>query len=198
MFSQAAASDSRAQTGLGIGLTIVRALVELHGGTVRAESDGPGRGSRFVVTLPTAARREPARPAAAPDAGTVRVQTRVMVVDDNRDAADTMGALLRRLGADVCVVHSGSAALEAFRGFRPAVVFLDIGMPGMDGYEVAHRIREQPDASGAMLVALTGWGQEKDRSRTAEAGFHHHLVKPADLASLSAVLSSTPTQQPLP
>ena len=189
MFSQADASDSRAQTGLGIGLTIVRRLVEMHGGEVRAESDGPGRGSRFTVDLPRAhAQRPQARPAAAPVAA--KPLPRVMVVDDNRDSADTMGAILKKLGAQVCVVHSGPAALQAFSDFRPGVVFLDIGMPDMDGYEVARRIRERPGADGAVLVALTGWGQEKDRSRTAAAGFHHHLVKPAEVGMLQAVLSS--------
>jgi signal transduction histidine kinase/ActR/RegA family two-component response regulator len=197
MFSQADARDSRAQTGLGIGLTIVRSLVEMHGGRVGAESEGPGRGSRFVVTLPRAAGREavPAR-GGAPAAAVALPRSRVMVVDDNRDAADTMGAVLRRLGAEVCVFHDGAAALEALGTFRPAVVFLDIGMPGMDGYEVARRIRGRPDADGIVLVALTGWGQDRDRGRAAEAGFDHHLVKPADLAELRAVLASAPTPAP--
>jgi signal transduction histidine kinase/ActR/RegA family two-component response regulator len=197
MFSQVDARDSRAQSGLGIGLTIVRRLVEMHGGEARAESAGPGQGSRFIVTLPRVRDARPrAMPAPAPAVDGAR--HRVMVVDDNRDSADTMGAVLRKLGAEVCVVHSGPAALEAFGKFRPGVVFLDIGMPGMDGYEVARRIRERSDAEGAVLVALTGWGQDRDRSRTADAGFHHHLVKPADFAALGAVLSSASTRRPLP
>ena len=193
MFSQADASDSRAQTGLGIGLTIVRSLVEMHGGEVRAESEGPGQGSRFIVTLPRARHPRPrARPAPAPAPAAGRGLPRVMVVDDNRDSADTMGAVLKRLGAEVCVVHGGAAALEAFGEFRPAVVLLDLGMPGMDGYEVARRLREQPGAADIALVALTGWGQERDRSSTAAAGFQHHLVKPADIDTLKALLSSLP------
>ena len=191
MFSQADASDRRAQSGLGIGLTIARRLVEMHGGVVRAESDGPGHGSRFTVRLPRAAPgSRPRVEAAATATAAGRALPRVMVVDDNRDSANTMGAILKKLGAEVCVVHSGSAALEVYGDFRPAVVFLDIGMPEMDGYEVARRIRERPGAVAATLVALTGWGQDRDRSRTSAAGFQHHLVKPAELGALRAVLTS--------
>jgi signal transduction histidine kinase len=190
MFSQADASDRRAQTGLGIGLTIARRLVEMHGGEVRAESEGPGCGSRFTVRLPRALGDRPRVEAVRTAIAASLALPRVMVVDDNRDSANTMGAILKKLGAEVCVVHSGSAALEAYGDFRPAVVFLDIGMPEMDGYEVARRIRERPGAAAATLVALTGWGQDRDRSRTTAAGFQHHLVKPAELGALRAVLSS--------
>jgi signal transduction histidine kinase/CheY-like chemotaxis protein len=190
MFSQADASDRRAQSGLGIGLTIVRGLVEMHGGEVIAESGGAGRGSRFTVKLPRTARDREPRAAAAREAGPARSLIRVMIVDDNVDSADTMGAIMKLLGAEVCVVHSGEAALEAFPAFRPRVVFLDIGMPGMNGYEVAHRLRERPDAQRAILVALTGWGQDKDRRMTADAGFDQHLVKPAEFGALRDVLSS--------
>jgi CheY-like chemotaxis protein len=115
---------------------------------------------------------------------------RAMVVDDNVDAAETLAALLRLLGAEVRVVHDGAAALEALNAFRPAVVFLDLGMPGMDGYETARRIRARPGASDLLLVAVTGWGQARERSQTAEAGFNHHLVKPAELEALQGLLAS--------
>jgi CheY-like chemotaxis protein len=115
---------------------------------------------------------------------------RILVVDDNRDAANSLGALLELLGADVRVVHDGEAALDAFGAFRPRVTLLDIGMPGMDGYEVARRIRARPDSEGTALIALTGWGQEKDRRRTAEAGFDCHLTKPVDINTVAAALAS--------
>jgi CheY-like chemotaxis protein len=114
----------------------------------------------------------------------------VMVVDDNRDAADSLAALLQILGAEVCVRHDGQAALDALTDFRPAAVLLDLGMPGMDGYETAKRIRARAAARDTLLIALTGWGQERDRNQTAAAGFDQHLVKPADIAALRAVLAS--------
>jgi CheY-like chemotaxis protein len=114
--------------------------------------------------------------------------TRILVVDDNRDAADSLGTLLAVLGADVRVEHDGTAALDVFSAYRPKVVFLDVGMPGMDGYEVARRIRQQPASHDVTLVALTGWGQERDRRDSVAAGFDHHLTKPADIAALHALL----------
>jgi signal transduction histidine kinase/CheY-like chemotaxis protein len=190
MFVQVDARGSRAQKGLGIGLTLVRSLIELHGGSVTARSAGLGRGSEFVVRLPLAARAAARASAREISTGRTAGLPRVMVVDDNVDAAETLAALLRLLGAEVHVVHDGTAALEAMDAFRPVVVFLDLGMPGMDGYETARRIRAQPGARQILLVALTGWGQERDRSQTAAAGFHHHLVKPAELDALQAVLGS--------
>ena len=189
MFVQADARDSRAQSGLGIGLTLARSLVELHGGSISAGSEGCGHGSEFVVRLPLLDGRhasESSSDAALPD---IDGAPRILVVDDNQDAANTLGALLRVLGADVRIAHDGRAALDAFAAFRPAVTFLDLGMPGMDGYEVAHRIRARGGANGAILVALTGRGQEKDRHCTAAAGFDHHLIKPARIDALQAVLA---------
>ena len=190
LFMQADARSARGETGLGIGLTLARNLVNMHGGTIAAASRGPGLGSTFTVRLPLVAADAPgidtpARAAALPGAA-----PRVLVVDDNRDAADTLGALLGLLGAEVKVVNDGQAALEAFPAFRPAVMFLDLGMPGLDGYEVARRIRKLPDADDTALIALTGWGQEKDRQMTRDAGFSHHLVKPVDLAAMQAVLAA--------
>jgi signal transduction histidine kinase len=190
MFVQADARDSRAQTGLGIGLTLVRSLVEMHGGSVTAGSAGPGQGSEFVVRLPLATREAARAHPGAAAARALRGVPRVMVVDDNRDAAHSLAAVLRLLGADVRVTHDGQAALEVLGEFDPAAVFLDLGMPGMDGYETARRIRARSEARPTIIVALTGWGQEKDRRQTEAAGFNHHLVKPADIAALQAVLAS--------
>ena len=193
MFVQADARDKRAQGGLGIGLTLVRSLVDMHGGTVTARSEGMGTGSEFEVRLPLSTQEAPLAEAAAAAIREVRGLPRVLVVDDNLDAAISLGAVLQALGADVRVTHDGKAALEEFAAFHPAAVFLDIGMPGMDGYEVASLIRKRPESNGTVLIALTGWGQERDRRRTTAAGFNHHLVKPAeigDLQSLLATLSS--------
>jgi PAS domain S-box-containing protein len=190
MFTQVN-TGKRAQGGLGIGLTLARTLVHLHGGTIEAASEGPGRGSEFVVRLPLALEgRDAAQPphdgerAAPPPA-----MQRVLVVDDNQDAADSLGMLLQFLGAEAMVVHDGRSALAAMKSFRPTVVLLDLGMPEMNGLEVARRMREDPEARRTTLVALTGWGQREDRRRTHEAGFDYHLVKPADVGTLQSILS---------
>jgi PAS domain S-box-containing protein len=190
MFTQVE-TGVRAQGGLGIGLTLARTLVQLHGGSIEASSGGKGLGCEFVVRLPLAAEMPFAahadEPAAARTGETARLR-RVLVVDDNRDAADSLGMLLQFLGAEVKVVHDGRSALEAMKTFQPAVVLLDLGMPEMNGLEVARRMREDPQARQATLVALTGWGQREDRRRTHEAGFDYHLVKPADLGTLQSIL----------
>jgi CheY-like chemotaxis protein len=189
MFTQVN-TGARAQGGLGIGLTLARTLVHLHGGTIEASSPGPGKGCEFLVRLPIAASAEAAETlsTAPQDDAPLRLR-RVLVVDDNHDAADSLGMLLQFLGAEVIVVHDGYAALEAMKSFRPAVVLLDLGMPGMNGLEVARRMREDPQAKAMTLVALTGWGQREDRRRTSEAGFDYHLVKPADVGTLQSILS---------
>jgi signal transduction histidine kinase/ActR/RegA family two-component response regulator len=190
-FTQVARHAHRAQGGLGIGLTLVKTLVELHGGSVRAHSEGEGRGSEFVIRLPLAAApdrdAQPQADARAPDrlAG-----KRVLVVDDNRDAAESLGTLLRLLGAEVRVAYDGPDAVAAIATYHPAVVLLDIGMPGMDGHEVARHIRQQPALKDVVLIALTGWGQDEDRNRSRSAGFDAHLVKPADIAAIAAVMRS--------
>jgi CheY-like chemotaxis protein len=177
--------------GLGIGLALSRRLAEMHGGTLQVFSEGRGQGSEFRLCLPLAAPPAPARRAQqAPPIGSVP-PAGVLVVDDNRDAADSLGTLLRLLGAEVRVVHSGEAALAAFDERRPSVVLLDIGMPGMNGYEVAQRMRQREGERRTRLVALTGWGQEHDRRRAAQAGFDLHLVKPADLQALHQALGSS-------
>jgi signal transduction histidine kinase/PAS domain-containing protein/ActR/RegA family two-component response regulator len=180
MFAQVGAARERTQSGLGIGLTLVKRLVELHGGTVWAESEGLGRGSTFFVRLPrvAAASLESRAAPAVPDIATsVR---RVLVVDDNADAAEMLGALLAVEGHDVRTATSGPAELAMIPNFRPDIAFLDIGMPGMSGYELARRLRDEPQLSGMALVAVTGWGQDEDRRNTREAGFQHHLTKPVD------------------
>jgi len=190
MFTQVDRRASRTQSGLGIGLTLVRSLVELHGGSVHARSDGPGRGSEFVVHLPLAKEAPMTREvleARQFTLGSVGPR-RVLVVDDNRDSADSIAMLLKLLGAEVHVVYDGPGALQAVDAFQPSVVLLDIGLPSMDGYEVARRIRERPELNALTLIALTGWGQTEDRARSKAAGFQHHLVKPADPVVLQTLL----------
>ena len=197
MFTQVGRNMERAQGGLGIGLSLVRRLVELHGGTVSAASEGVGRGSIFTVRLPLVAQEpaavEPAASsphAAAEEAGDASL--RVMVVDDNVDAADTLSALLEMNGHTTRVANDGYQAIELARSFQPQVVFLDIGLPGMNGYEVARRLRETPGMERGTLVALTGWGTREDRQRSSDAGFDHHLTKPADLHAVEMLLSGLP------
>ena len=184
--------SGRHQSGLGIGLALVQRLVELHGGRVEAASEGRGKGSRFTVRLPMIAAKPAAVRARRVEHPTMP-PVRILLVDDNRDAADSMRMLLNQVGAEVRVAHDGAEALEAFEACRPRVVLLDIGMPGMDGYEVARRLRASPLGARAALVALTGWGQDEDRRRVREAGFDHHLVKPADFGTLQSLIASIQT-----
>jgi two-component system, sensor histidine kinase len=188
MFTQVDRSNRRTQGGLGIGLTLVRSLVTMHGGRVEARSQGLGAGSEFVVNLPIliGRRARPDRTEAPP----TLPPRRILVVDDNRDAAETLGDLLAALGATVSVVNSGDAALEILESFNPDTVLLDIGMPEMDGYEVSRRIRATPSHGDALLIALTGWGQEHDLRRSRGAGFDHHLVKPPDIEKLRDLLTA--------
>jgi PAS domain S-box-containing protein len=190
MFAQVDRTSQRAQGGLGIGLTLARTLVEMHCGTIEVHSDGPGKGSEFVIRLPL---KLASRCSEAPPTEPVQRAadgSRVLIVDDNRDSAESLGALLRLLGNEVRLAHDGRSAVEAVRAYKPAAVLLDIGMPGMDGYEVARTLRGEPDLQEVLLVALTGWGQEDDRRRSREAGFDHHLVKPVDMIALNALLAS--------
>jgi signal transduction histidine kinase/ActR/RegA family two-component response regulator len=189
LFMQVEGTLERSQGGLGIGLTLVKRLVELHGGTVEASSDGAWRGSRFVVRLPRVLRVAPILPAPSAAAG-LRVRPhRILVADDNRDAADSLAAMLRLGGHEVSVAYDGREALALAESFRPEVALLDIGMPRMNGYETAHTLRQRQGSSLLTLFALTGWGQPDDKRRSRAAGFDHHFVKPLDPAEFERVLA---------
>lgn len=193
LFKQGGMSPHRAP-GLGVGLALVHRIVELHGGKVTVTSAGLNQGSEFAVCLPllheadsiseVPAREREAFPSMAPQ--------RILVVDDSIDAAESLMSLLRVWGHDVQMVHDGPAALEVAAAFVPTIVFLDIGMPGMDGYEVARRLRRVPALERAWLIAVTGFGSEQDRRRAQEAGFGRHLTKPVDPADLRTVIASVP------
>jgi CheY-like chemotaxis protein len=187
MFTQVERSLERSRGGLGIGLTLVRRLVQLHGGTVEARSAGEGQGSQFMVRLPIAAGVEVvARPPAAVEE---TIQGRhILVVDDNVDAAASLATLLELNGHQAHTAHDGAAALAAAELHRPEIVLLDLGLPVLDGYEVCRRLREQPWGREMLVIALTGWGQEEDRQRTRQAGFDGHLVKPVEYAALAAAM----------
>jgi PAS domain S-box-containing protein len=190
LFKQGSQGLERSQGGLGVGLTLVQRLVTLHGGTVDAQSDGPGQGSEFMVRLPlreepAIVREAPTRP--LPQAGSGRPR-RILLVDDNRDAAQALRLLLEADGHEVQVAGDGASGLEMARAYRPEVVLLDIGLPKMDGYEIARRIRGDATLEGTVLVAVTGYGQMHDRARASASGFHHHLVKPVEFAALQEVL----------
>ena len=189
MFSRGDRDSGRSQGGLGIGLALSRRLAEMHDGTLDARSDGLGTGSEFTVRLPLVPAAERGEFSDAPAAACL-ARTRVLVVDDNHDAGDSLGMILGALGADVRIARDGLEALEIFGIYRPSVVLLDIGMPGMNGYEVARVMRTQFTDNPAVLVALTGWGQDDDRARARAAGFDHHLVKPADIDALQRLLAT--------
>ncbi|MCE9604929.1 MAG: response regulator [Planctomycetia bacterium] len=191
LFTQVDRHLGRAQGGLGIGLALVRQLIEMHGGSVEARSEGPRRGSEFVVRLPLAsAPGDGSTEVVGESRSEVTAPRRVLVVDDNRDSAVTMAMLLGLMGAETNVAYDGRSALEVLDLFRPAVVLLDIGMEGMDGCEVARRIRQRTEYQDLILVAVTGWGQPEDRRRTQAAGFNHHLVKPVNADALRALMIS--------
>jgi PAS domain S-box-containing protein len=198
MFAQVDRSLERAHGGLGIGLTIVKSLVEMHGGTVEARSEGHGRGSEFIVRQPIAA--APAKDKTAAPADQEPFPTisrkRILVVDDNRDAASSLAMLLKFFGHETQVAHEGQEALDLAPIYQPEIVLLDIGMPKMSGYDVCRRLREQPTGNDMVIVAVTGWGQDADRQKSAEAAFDGHMVKPVEprellklLAGLQAVKS---------
>jgi CheY-like chemotaxis protein/anti-sigma regulatory factor (Ser/Thr protein kinase) len=196
LFTQAEQSLDRSQGGLGIGLCLVQRLVEMHGGSVEVQS-ALGQGSEFIVRLPVMETSAPELLSmddvtAEPTGRSLRV----LVVDDNVDAARTLGMLLQASGHDVRTIYDGLTVLGAALDYRPNVVLLDIGLPGLDGFEVAKRLRQQPVLSSVVLVAMTGYGQGADRQRSLEAGFNHHLVKPADFRQVQRVLATVPETAP--
>jgi PAS domain S-box-containing protein len=200
MFTQADRSVDRSQGGLGVGLTLARRLVELHGGTIEARSEGSGMGSEFVVRLPAIARPITETPRGGKRSNVLDFSSslRVLVVDDNEDSAAGLGILLEMTGNEVRTAHDGIEALGAAESFRPHVVLLDIGLPKMDGYDVARTIRRQPWGERTVLIAVTGWGEASDRLRSGEAGFDHHLVKPVDIGGLMRLLSTLEREQLAP
>ncbi|QEH38459.1 Sensor histidine kinase TmoS [Aquisphaera giovannonii] len=206
MFTQVDRSLERSQGGLGIGLSLVKGIVEMHGGAVEARSGGPGRGSEFVVRLPIAAAGapKPAAGRAGPDAAGPAAARRILVVDDNEDAARSLARMLKLGGHEARTAHDGGEAVEAAERHRPEVILLDIGLPVMNGYDVARAIRARPWGGDVAIVALTGWGQEGDRRRSKEAGIDRHLVKPLDPAELEGLLAElqgrpeTPASRPAP
>ena len=189
MFTQVDRNLERSQSGLGIGLSIVKRLVEMHGGSVEVKSDGHGMGSEFIVRLPVvlsvvrpqSEEEEPAR---------VSGRRRVLVVDDNRDAATSLAIILGLMGNEAKTAHDGLEALEVAAAFRPDLILLDIGMPKLNGYDTARQIRQQSWGQQVTLVALTGWGQDEDRRKSQEAGFDAHMVKPIQLQDLEQLLAS--------
>ncbi len=194
LFTQLDSSLDRSQGGLGIGLTLVKNLVQMHGGTVEAHSQGRHHGSEFSVRLPadvTAASDQGPAPGPAPQ---VSSRHRILIVDDNRDSANTLSMLLRISKHQVTTAYDGIAAVDEFQRSRPDVVLMDIGLPGMNGLEAAQAIRALPEGRDVLLVAMTGWGQEEDRQRTREAGFDRHLVKPVERTALLELLADLPTK----
>ena len=192
MFMQADTSLERSRSGLGVGLTLVKNVVEMHDGEVEARSEGIGRGSEVVVRLPLLS--TPLPPVPREPSGIQALATvprRILIVEDNRDSADSLAILLKAAGHEVHVAHDGLEAVEVTATFQPQVVLLDIGLPRLNGYEAARRIREQQRHKGVTLVALTGWGQEEDRRRSKEAGFDAHMIKPVDFSALTKLLAGS-------
>ena len=190
MFTQAKAPVNRPQSGLGIGLALVKRLVEMHGGTISAKSDGPGQGSLFIVRVPVMIEASQSTAPTQSECCMPTSSLRILVVDDNRDAASTLGMLLRITGNDVRTAHDGEEAVTVYDSFRPEVVLMDIGLPKLNGYEAAQQIRQRSWATSTVLVALSGWGQNADRDRSKQAGFDQHLVKPVDPQALMQMLAS--------
>jgi len=197
MFAQIEGLDGRADGGLGIGLALVKGLTELHGGSVAARSAGLGHGSEFLLHLPLPVQAPDAASLGAGPAPRTTERRKLLIVDDNRDAAESLAMLLEMAGHDVRVAYLGRTALAYAQTFRPDVALLDIGMPDLSGYEVARGLRQQPWAAGLQLIAITGWGQDEDRRRAAEAGFDNHLTKPIDPAQLERLIGNPAAQEPM-
>jgi CheY-like chemotaxis protein len=187
LFVQGERTLDRAQGGLGIGLTLVRRLVELHGGTVSAFSEGPGRGSAFTVRLPKIAMPQNLQPSLK-QSHCDSFPRRVLVIEDNRDAREMFRMMLELAGHEVLEAEEGLGGLELLKASRPDVAVIDVGLPGLNGYEIARRFREEPDAGDVMLVALTGYGTPEAVERSLQAGFDHHLIKPVNAEALQEIM----------
>jgi len=199
MFVQGKDPLQRPAAGLGVGLALTRSLVELHHGTVEAISEGVGKGSEFIISLPllspelitdSSAKKSPVRLSALAEVERSPSKRRILIVDDNVDAAVALASLLKKYGHDVLEVHDGTEAIKAFEGFRPEIVLLDIGMPGMNGLEVARRLRQRNRSPRVLIIAITGWGKTEDEAVSREAGFDLHLVKPVEEAELLKAVGS--------
>ncbi len=190
MFSQAAPALERSASGLGVGLALARGIVELHGGSIEAHSEGPGQGSELVIRLPVAATPSQTQPSSAEEEPCPLPKSRILIADDNRDSAESLGLLLELKGHDTWIAHDGLEAVQAAELHHPDVALLDIGMPKINGYEAARHIREQPWGENMLLIAITGWGQDDDKQRAREAGFDHHLTKPVSLTDLNDLLAA--------
>jgi CheY-like chemotaxis protein len=190
MFMQVDGTAERSQGGLGIGLTLVKRLAEMHGGSIEAKSDGEGHGSEFIVRLPVLDKSSVASQTGPHGRQQSISQRRIVIVDDNKDSADSLAMLLEITGNETFRAHDGIEAIQMIEKHRPEVVLLDIGLPGMDGHEVCRRVRQQPWGKDIVMIALTGWGQEDDRRKSEEAGFDSHLVKPVDYDKLLELLST--------
>ena len=192
MFSQVDRSIERSTGGLGIGLALVKGLTEMHGGTVVARSDGDGLGSTFVVTLPTIPDGVHAVDEPSPSSRPAPPARRVLVVDDNRDGAESLAMMLELAGHEVALAYDGLEAIERAAQFRPEVILMDVGMPRLNGLDATRRIRQEPWGKASTIIALTGWGQECDREQSREAGCNGHLVKPVALDELHRMLDVPP------
>lgn len=199
LFTQADTHENRRRGGLGIGLTLARSLVERHGGSIAARSEGAGKGSEFIVRLPLAG----AAPAAGADLNDDAAPShrevqprRVLIIEDNIDQAQMLAALLTLWGHEVKMAHEGAAGIELAQEFLPDVALVDLGLPGVSGYEVARRMKAHPKLKHIRLIAQTGWGQAQDRQRPREAGFDHHLLKPLDLEELTSLLATIDPRRP--
>ena len=188
LFVQAEPASERAHGGLGIGLALARRLIEMHGGEIAAQSDGPGHGTTIVITMPLSTAG--AIPPSPPQIDVPRIASRVVIIDDNEDAAHTLAMLVEQLGGAASLAHDAASGLTAVQAFHPDIVFLDIGMPGTDGYDTCRRMRQDPAHRHVVVVAVTGWGQSQDKQRAREAGFDAHLTKPVDPTALARVIAS--------
>jgi CheY-like chemotaxis protein/two-component sensor histidine kinase len=194
LFVQVDNSLERTTGGLGVGLTIAKKLVELHGGSIEAQSEGPGMGSSFVVRLPIVLQLVNAQSASEDRSADLQSDRRVLVADDNEDSAQSLAMMLKMMGSETKTAHDGVEALEVGAAFEPHLVLLDIGMPRMNGYDTARRMRQESWGGSAMLVAMTGWGRDIDKRRSQEAGFDEHLVKPIEMEALEMILKKTQAQ----